>query len=166
MSSWPPKKLDICGCIPSELSFCLTAFLFFLLPAFFWRFYTMFGGCLVNVIIFWFWVGATSTSLTSSTCWENDCVDSSTLFECVDSCTTLYVWASSLSTLQDSSEEESESLDNDDVHSFRLCPSLSQVVQHQSFMHADCLFPICKDLLHLKSWFGRILLDIVDLEIN
>jgi hypothetical protein len=29
MSSWPPKKLDICGCVPSELSFCLTAFLFF-----------------------------------------------------------------------------------------------------------------------------------------
>jgi hypothetical protein len=34
MSSWPPKKLDICCCVPSELSFCLTTFLFYLLPAF------------------------------------------------------------------------------------------------------------------------------------
>ena len=27
-------KETICGCVPSELSFCLTAFLFYLLPAF------------------------------------------------------------------------------------------------------------------------------------
>ena len=77
-------------------------------------FYTILGGCLFNVIVFWF-------------CWEDDCVDSYT---------TLSVWASSLSTLQDSSSEESdwaESLDNDDVqvpvHSFRLCPSLPQVAR-------------------------------------
>jgi hypothetical protein len=33
--------------------------------------------------------GATSPSFTSSTCWEDDFVDSSTLFDCVDSCTPL-----------------------------------------------------------------------------
>jgi hypothetical protein len=38
----------------------------------------------------------------------------------------------------------------------RLCPFLPQVVQHQSFMHADCLCPICKHLLYFKSWFGTV----------
>jgi hypothetical protein len=40
--------------------------------------------------------------------------------------------------------------------SFRLFPFFSQVVQHQSCMHADCLCPIFKHLLHFKSWFGRM----------